>query len=340
MPLHLRSFAPVIFASVIIGALLLAACAPQKPKPEVAASVSPPPLIPRHVLFGNPERAAGHISPDGHWLGYVAPDEGVLNVFIAPREHPDQAKVITHDRKRGVRNFAFAFDGKHLLYPQDDGGNENFHIYSVDLDSGKQIDLTPFKNARADIGSLSPKHPHEVLVNANDRNAKFFDPIRIDLKSGKRTRLYENDAYGGFTTDDDFNLRLASKPLADGGSEWFKRTSHGWKSMSKVPQADALTTFPAQFTRDGKTLYVIDSRERDTAALYAVDWASGKRSLLHEDAHADVGGILADPKTGTVRAVTVNYLRNEWSVLDPAVQKDLDYLKTLGDGEISVVSQS
>jgi len=329
--------------------LLLAACAtPQSGKPESAAKaaasaparVAPPPLIPRKVLFGNPERAAGEISPDGRWLGFVAPDEGVLNVFVAPREHPDQAKVITHDRKRGVRNFNFAYDGKHLLYPQDEGGNENFHIYSVDLDSGKQTDLTPFKNARADLGGLTPKHPHEVLINANDRNAKYFDPIRIDLRNGKRERLIKNDSYAGFTTDDDFNLRLASKSLDDGSSEWFKRSGKTWKPYGKVPQADSLSTNALGFTRDGKTLYVLDSRERDTAALFAVDWASGKRSVVHEDARADVGGILADPKTGVARAVSVDYLRTEWSVLDPAIQKDFDYLKTLGDGDINVVSQS
>jgi dipeptidyl aminopeptidase/acylaminoacyl peptidase len=328
------------FACAVVCALSLGACAPQKPKSEVAAVPQPPPIIPRQVLFGNPERAAGQISPDGKWLGYVAPDEGVLNVFVAPREHPDQAKVVTHDRKRGVRSFAFAYDGKHLLYPQDEGGNENFHIYSVDLENSKQIDLTPFKNARADIDSLSPRHPNEVLINANDRNPKFFDPVRIDLRNGKRTRLFKNDAYAGFTTDEDFNLRLANKPLADGGSEWFKHTAQGWKSIGKVPQADSLTTSPLRFTRDGKTLYLLDSRERDTAALFALDWASGKRTLLHEDAHADVGAIFTDPKTGSARAVSVNYLRSEWTALDPAVQKDFDYLKTLGDGEIDIGSKS
>ena len=322
-------------------ALLAAACAPQKPKPAPgAAAVAPPPLIPRQMLFGNPERAAGQISPGGKWLGYVAPDEGVLNVFIAPREHPEQAKVITHDRKRGVRNFFFAYDGRHVLYPQDEGGNENFHIYSVDLDSGKQIDLTPFKNARADVSQLSPKHPGDVLVAANDRNPKFFDPVRIDLRTGKRTRLYENDGYGSFTLDDDFNLRLADKPAADGSSEWYRRTAHGWKSIGRVPQADALTTRAVGFTRDGKTLYLIDSRDRDTAALYAVDWTSNRRTLLHEDARADVGGVLRDPKTGAARAVSVDYLRTEWTVLEPSVQKDFDYLKTLGDGEIDVVGTS
>ena len=120
-----------VFAASLFAVVLLAACAPQKPKSDktaAAATVAPPPLIARRLLFGNPERANGQISPDGRWLGYVAPDEGVLNVFVAPREHPEQARVITHDRKRGVRNYFFAYDGKHLLYPQDEGGNENHHF--------------------------------------------------------------------------------------------------------------------------------------------------------------------------------------------------------------------
>lgn len=338
------SIASTLLVSIICA--VLTACAAQsstKPSsaaPAATAQVKPPPLIPRQVLFGNPERAGGQISPDGHWLGYLAPDEGVLNVFVAPREHPDQAKVITHDRKRGVRSFFFAFDGKHVLYPQDEGGNENFHIYSVALDGSKQVDLTPFKNARADMAAFSPKHPHELLINANDRNPKYFDPIRVDLNTGKRTRLLQNDSYAGFTSDDDFNLRIASKSLADGGSEWFKRTPRGWQTFGKVSQADALTTAPLGFTRDGKTLYLSDSRDRDTSALYAIDWASGKRTLVHEDAHADVSGTISDPRSGVARAVAVNYLRNEWTTLDPALQKDFDYLKTLGDGEINIVSQS
>jgi dipeptidyl aminopeptidase/acylaminoacyl peptidase len=329
---------PLAACTVLVA--LLTACAPEKPKPQPPPTPAAPPIIPRHVLFGNPEKATGEISPDGKWLGYVAPDEGVLNVFVAPREHPDQAKVITHDRKRGVRSFSFTYDGKYVLYPQDEGGNENFHIYSVDLASNKQTDITPFKNARADLAGLSPKHPHEVLINANDRNPKFFDPIRIDLRTAKRTRLIQNDGYAGFTTDDDFNLRLANKAMPDGSSEWFKRTKSGWKSFGRVPQGDALTTNAVGFTRDGKTLYMIDSRDRDTAALYAVDWANGKRDVVREDPHADVGNIFVNPKTGAVRAVAVDYLRNEWSVLDPSVQKDFDYLKTLGNGDIDIVSQS
>ena len=327
-------------ASCAVLTALLTACAPEKPKPVAPPAPAAPPIIARQVLFGNPEKASGEISPDGKWIGYVAPDEGVLNVFVAPREHPAQAKVVTHDRKRGVRSFSFTYDGKYVLYPQDEGGNENFHLFGVDLTTNKETDLTPFKNARADLAQLSPKHPHEVLVNANDRNPKYFDPIRIDLRTGKRTRLIQNDGYAGFTSDWDFNLKLANKSMPDGGSEWFKRAAGGWKSFGKVPQSDALTTNAWGFTHDGKTLYLLDSRDRDTSALYAVNWATGKRDVVHEDAHADVGSVFADPKTGVARAVSVDYLRSEWTVLDPSIQKDFDYLKTLGDGDIAVVSQS
>ncbi|MEP6940625.1 MAG: S9 family peptidase [Rudaea sp.] len=331
-----------VSVTAALTTVLLAACAQTtKPvAPVAAAQVAPPPLIARQLLFGNPERAAGEVSPDGRWVGYVAPDEGVLNVFVAPREHPGQAHVVTHDRKRGVRSFAFAYDGVHVLYPQDEGGNENFHVYSVDIESGKQTDLTPYKSARADIAQLTPKHPHEVLLSINDRNPKYFDPVRVDLRTGKSQRLYKNDAYGGFTTDWDFNLRLATKPLPDGSNEWFRRSGAGWKPFGKISQADVLTTNATGFSADGKTLYLLDSRERDTAGLFAVDWASGKRTLVHEDARADVGGILAEQKTGIVKAVSVNYLRNAWTALDPAIQKDFDYLHTLGDGDVDVVSQS
>jgi hypothetical protein len=107
-----------------------------------------------------------------------------------------------------------------------------------------------------------------------------------------------------------------------------------------VPQGDGLTTSVIGLTRDGKTFYMVDSRDRDTAALFAVDWSSGKRTLLHQDSHADVGNVFVDPKTEVVRAVAVDYLRNEWTVLDPAISKDFAYLKTLGDGEVNIVSES
>ncbi len=81
-----------------------------------------PDLIPRSVLFGNPDRALVRISPDGRHIDWLAPRDGVLNVSIAPRDNLDSARAVTQDTGRGIRFFAWAHTSEHLLYIQDQGG--------------------------------------------------------------------------------------------------------------------------------------------------------------------------------------------------------------------------
>ena len=303
-------------------------------------SADPGPVIPRKLLFGNPEQAHGIISPDGRWLGYLAPRDGVLNVYVAPVTEPGKAKPVTNDRKRGIRGFLFAFSGDYLLFAQDEGGDENFQVFAVNLATGEQRSLTP-KGARAAIAGRSINVPGEVLVSINDRDPKFFDLARVDIATGRFTRIVENTGYSGFITDDNYALRYASKMTREGGAEWFVREGNDWKSWATIAQADAMTTRLLGLTRDGKTLYLEDSRGRDTAALFALDTAGGARSLVSEDGHADVGAILTDPTTGKVQAVEVNYLKSEWKVVDPAVKTDFERLRArLGEGEIAVTSRT
>jgi len=335
----IRAFSLLAIAAVIAGC----ATSPGSPSTQGAAGPAVPgggvELIPRAVLFDNPTRSSGQISPDGRWLAYVAPVDGVLNVHIAPADAPDQVRVVTRDRVRGVRAFWFAFDGRHLLYPQDEGGDENFRLHAVDLETGSERVLTP-AGARAGIAQWTPKHPGRIAVILNDRDPRFFDPVLVDLDSGESRRLLENDRFGGFVLDDDFNVRFATQPTPDGGNIVYRRDGDNWEPWLTVSQADALTTTPVGLTRDGSLLYLIDSRDRDTAALVAVDLATGGTTVLHQDPRADVDDALVDPRTGRVQAVAVNYLRSEWTVLDPAIAGDLDYLQGLGEGEIMIASRT
>jgi hypothetical protein len=59
------------------------------------------PLIPRKVLFGNPDRSQVRISPDGATLSWLAPRDGVLNVWVAPRQNLEAARPVTHDTGHG-----------------------------------------------------------------------------------------------------------------------------------------------------------------------------------------------------------------------------------------------
>lgn len=325
-------------------ALALSACdSPKTPdaSPSQAAAPAtsaPVELISREDLFGNPERANVQISPDGKYLSWIAPLDGVINVWIAPADDPSKAKAVTDDKARGIRQYFWSYRPGTLLYLRDTGGDEDFHLYSVDVASGEKRDLTPFAKTRAQVNAVSHLHPESILVGMNDRDPKWHDLYRVDLPSGQRTLLEKNtQSFAGYMADAGYQVRMAFKQRPDGGQDVLAPDGKGgWKKVDDIPFEDSLTTSPAGYTTDGKTLYYIDSRGRDTAALFAVDVATGQKKVVSEDARADVGNTLSDPRTGVVQAVAVDYLKEEWKPLDPAIAADLKKLQTLGPGEIAV----
>ncbi|MCL1635895.1 S9 family peptidase [Luteimonas sp. SX5] len=327
-------------------ALALSACTGKDPSADAAAPATPAPaapaaeaeLISREALFGNPERAAVQISPDGKYLSWVAPVDGVMNIWVAPADDPGKAKSITDDKARGIRQYFWSYLPDTLLYLRDTGGDEDFHLYSVNLTSGEKRDLTPFPKTRAMVSGVSHLHPESILVGMNDRDPKWHDLYSVDLASGKRTLVEKNtQSFAGYMADADYKVRMAFKPRPDGGQDLLAPDGKGgWKKVDDIPFEDSLTTSPAGYTTDGKTLYFVDSRGRNTAALFAVDTASGEKKLVLEDARADVGDTLSDPKTGVVQAVAVDYLKEEWKPLDQSVAADLKKLEAIGPGEISI----
>ncbi len=346
---------PIPFALATVGLLLSAGCAQRAARDDamsattakdapvaVAVTAAPPKLISRSELFGNPERANLQISPDGQYLSWLAPVEGVLNVFVAPAGDVSKARAVTQDRARGIRQYFWSYKPGVLLYMRDTGGDEDFHAWSVDVASGTTRDLTPFPKTRAFIGGVSHLEPDSILIGMNDRAAEWHDLYRVDLGTGKRTLVEKNDQkIAGYIADARYKVRMAQKSRDDGGADLLAPDGRGgWKKVDTIPFEDSLTTEPGGYTTDGKTMYFVDSRQRNTAALYAVDAESGERKLVFEDARVDVGRTLSDPRTGVVQAVSTDYLTEDWQVLDPAIKDDLARLDAIGPGVISVVSRT
>lgn len=299
------------------------------------------PLIPRKVLFGNPEKASARISPNGKQLAFLAPVNGVLNVWVAPADDIKAAKAITDDKKRGIRIFFWAYTSDHILYQQDVGGDEDFHVYSVNLKDGKTIDLTPFKKVAAQVEGVSYKHPHDVLIGINDRDPQFHDIYLANIETGERKLVEKNTQFAGYLTDDDYKVRFAMKFTPDGGNQWLKADGKGgWSDFLQIPMADTLTTSPAGFDKSNENLYLIDSRGRDTGALLLYNPKTGKGELIASSDKADLGGVMAHPTEKNIQAVKFNYTRTEWKVLDDKVAADLKYLATVADGEIEVTSRT
>ncbi len=326
-----------IFTSAITLAVLLSAT-----PIDFASAQETVPLIERDKLFGNPQRAGAALSPDGKWIGWRAPLNGVMNVFVAPANNMEDAKPITSSKDRPIRNFSWSGDSSMIMYIQDKGGDENFLLYGVDVATGKERNYTPFDKTRVILVGASYKDKDKLLIGLNNRNPQYHDVHLLDLKTGATTEIMRNDSYSGFIADDTLTLRMAQRSNAQGGSDYFNIVGGkvDEKPFASTGLEDSLTTAPAGFTHDGSLLYWIDSRDRNTAALYAQDMATGKRALVAENAKADIGGTLRDPKTGVVEAYSANYLRNEWTILDEDIKADWKFLSEQLKGDFGLQSRT
>jgi dipeptidyl aminopeptidase/acylaminoacyl peptidase len=302
-------------------------------------------LIPRAVIFGNPERTGLQISPDGKQVSWLAPKDGVLNVWVAPAGKLDQARAVTADTVRPIRQYFWSYTNKQILYMQDTGGDENFHVFRVDIADGKATDLTPSKGARAEVVATSPRRPTTLMISINDRDPKVFDLYKVDLLTAKRTLVVQNtEGFAGFALDHDLAVRFAEKKLPDGSTQLLtpqtKASDTTWKLFDTIPFEDADTTAVVAFAPSGKAVYMSDSRGRDTAALVSIDLATKKQTVLAEHPKADSGSVIIHPTRHTLQAVAFNYLKESWKVLDASIQKDLDNLAKLDGGEVHITSRT
>src|SRR5688572_20552847 len=324
-------FRPVLLAAVSAATLLAF------PMSTFAQSE----LIPRKHIFGNPTRTSATVSPDGRYLAFLAPRDGVLNVHVAPIGAIDQAKPVTGEASRPVRQFFWSPDSTRILYVQDKGGNENWMLFGVEVATGKQTTYTNFDEAQVRVVSISPKVPGQILIGINNRNPQFHDVHKLDLATAQMTLVRENNEYARFLADWDHNLAFGQKQVA-GGAFQVDRIDRDGKARAflTIPAEDNLTTGFVGMTADGKTLYMRDSRNRNTGALVAVDIATEKATVLGGSEKADVDSAIRDPNTGVVEDYSVNYLKDEWTPVGDALKEDIAFLNREARGEWSATSQS
>lgn len=307
----------------------------------VAVAQAPTELIPRKHIFGNPTRANATISPDGARIAFLAPRDGVLNVWVAPRNAIDQAKPVTAEKVRPVFTFLWSPDASRILYVQDEGGNENYALHGVEIATGKETKYTNFAKTQVRIVGVSHKVPDAILIGANNRNPQFHDVHRLDLATGKLTLVRENNEYVGFLPDYDLRLKFGYRPAPGGAfvAEVLGADGKG-QPFATIPADDALTTSPLGMTVDGRTLYMRDSRGRNTGALTTVDIATRAETVLATDARADIAGVIAHPRTGVVEAYSVDYLRKEWRPVGDTLKDDIAFLDREARGAWDVISRS
>jgi dipeptidyl aminopeptidase/acylaminoacyl peptidase len=295
------------------------------------------PLIPREVLFGNPEKAGPQISPDGKRLAYLAPVNGVLNVWVKTVGQNDEHPV-SKDTDRGVRGYTWAYNNKHLLYVQDKGGDENWHIYRVDLETEQTVDLTPFDGVLASFCAANKNYPDESLILMNKENPQLFDVYHLNIATGVLELREKNPGnVAAYIADSNLQVKAAQTFNADGGSSLLLRATEkdAWKTVTTWDFEDVMSAAVFGFSRDGKKLYLKDSLESNTVRLIEYDCASGSRKVLAQDSIFDVTGFIKDSNEKPLAALFLKE-RFAWLALDDDFAPTLKAMQHVDDGDLMI----
>jgi len=299
-----------------------------------------PPLIPRKVLFENAVKAAPLLSPDGARLAYLAPDDrDVFQIWVQTIGRNDAHRV-TYEKGRGIVLHWWTHAPNTLVYVQDHGGDENFHIYAVDIQSEKVRDLTPMKGVRVSALKVDRNFPGELLATLTIGAAKPYDVYRISLSTGKMVLDTKNPGdVMEWLVDSKFQIGAAQALTRDGGAELRYRANSKstWKTIVKWGPKDTEGKL-LSFTSDNKALWLSSSKGRDTLGLVKRDLVSGKEEEIASDPGADLCDRLIHPQTHEIEAIAFDRLRTVWKPLNPKIAEDFRVLQEGGRGTPSVVN--
>lgn len=297
------------------------------------------PVIPRDVLFGNPDRVSPTLSPDGTRIGYVAPDDGVLNVWVGPRDGSAPTRAVTRDRDRGIRTFRFCHDDRTLVYLQDTAGDENWRLYGIDLDTGAERQLSPSTaGVQAQLLAHNRWHPYELLLGLNDRDEQVHDVHRVDLRTGELTLVEQNPGFAAWLIDTDLVVRGGVLMQPDGSEQIMLRdgAQGEYEPFREVTHEDSAATGVAGFSRDGRRVLMSSSVGVNAAQLIRVDLDTGVETVIAADPTYDVTNVVLHPETREPQIVVFAKDRAEYIVLDESVRADLDRLRAYRDAELTV----
>jgi dipeptidyl aminopeptidase/acylaminoacyl peptidase len=302
-----------------------------------------PPLIPRSVLFGNPDKMSPTLSPDGRRIAYIAPVDDVLNVWVGPADGSAPAVPVTDDRDRGIRSYAFCHDDRHLVYAQDTAGDENWRLYLLDLDAGGEaVLLTPGEGVQAQLLAHNRWHPDEMLIGLNADNPQLHDVYRVRLSTGTMEKEVANPGFAAWLIDTELTVRGGYLMTPDGGMTLLQRnadavgTEDEWTPLLEIPAEDALGTGVLAIARDGRSMLLASSIGANASRLLRHDLETGEQTVLAADDAYDVSGVWLQPETLEPQAVIFAKDRDEIVLLDDSLAVDVERLRALGDGELGI----
>lgn len=298
-------------------------------------------LIPRKILFGNPDYTGVKISPNGEIISYIAPHTGTLNIFITPKNDIKQNKVITRDTTRGITEYFWFYNSRHIGYFQDEGGNENWQLHIIDTVTSQDVNVIKDNNVRCYVAKTSPFIPNKIIIGMNKRDKRYFDLYEVNT-NGDIAHIYENtEEFGNITLDNDFKIRFAEKYLSDGSKDAYEfYDGLYFRKIHNISLEDLENTRTIGFSKDNKKIYMSDSEGHDTSGLVEWDSETGKKTLIFRDKNTDFREVLFHPHDFNIEAIKITYTQTKWTPINLQEERVWHFLEKQHNGELSIESRS
>lgn len=299
-------------------------------------------MIPREVLFGNPLKSQVSLSPQGTYVSYCAPYNGVMNIYIQRREGFKgfgAAQVVTKE-SIAIQGYFWSFDETKLFFMRDNDGDENNRLFSIDLKTNTVTPLTP-KGVKARVSFYDEKTPNTMLISMNQNNPAVFDLYELNLITKKLT-LREQCPHNGiaWVIDHAGQVRFLFAVTGDGGKQLMKRMGNSWEPWLVWDNDDAWSAGPWFFSEDNNYLYCADPRDCDVAKLVKIDCVTGEKIIIAYDPATDVNGCVMQPRTHALQAVYWTKERDEVQFFDSEYESRYAYARSLDTGECVVTSRT
>ncbi len=333
MPTELKKSAVFLSEFILLTIMVIFfGCAPKQPK-----------LIPREVLFGNPDKYHPEISPDGTYLAYLAPKDDVLNIWIRTfGKHDDHP--LTNDTTRDIYYYNWTYNSNEIIYSQDKEGTSDWLLYAVTIPDGKQRPLFDFERVhdiplQAKIVKLFPNKPDEALVSFNLRDPGASDLYHLNIRTGELVLLQQATPYiFDWLLDWDGNVRGYLQAEDDGGQSMMYRDGNSGPFRKEIvwKLIDDSSWF-LFFHQDNKRIYLKDSRGLNATALVLYDPADQSTEMVAQIPDVDLEKTLLDSRDYSVQAATFAGTRTQWVIIDDRVRQDFALLNQVDRGDIIIV---
>jgi dipeptidyl aminopeptidase/acylaminoacyl peptidase len=298
-------------------------------------------LIPRHILFGNPEKIGPQISPDGKKLAYLAPVNNVLNIWAGYIDS-DEFIPLTSNTSKGIGNFFWAADSSQILYLQDVGGDENWHLHSINIETLENYDFTPYYGIQANPIEHNKHFPDDLILTLNLENKSLHDVYHLDLSNGSLKKIVANPGnIVSWKVDTKLFVRAAVAANPEGGFDLLIRDNEasGWRRLLTWDVEDSMNISLENFSQDNCFIYLRDSRDFNCSRLVKINIENGESEVIFADPEYDINFVMTDQDNYEAQLVSISKARNETIVLDQSIKEDVEIVSSFNPGDFVIYAR-